>query len=98
MSVEIPLHGRSVSSIFELLGTKENDITYSLGWAFAQSECLRARFLGELFPKDSKVEVASVSLQEHIPSSGKTDIELRGPKHHVINPSPPGPTAGRRRY
>lgn len=29
----ISIYGNEIHSVFELLGKKENDITYSLGWA-----------------------------------------------------------------
>jgi hypothetical protein len=38
MSAELILYGRPVGTVFDLLGSKENDITYSLGWALAESE------------------------------------------------------------
>ncbi len=84
MSVEITLHGRSISSIFELLGSKENDITCSLGWAFSQCLSFREIFLRTLFPGKRSADVESVLLQEYEPGSGITDIELRGPDTHVI--------------
>ena len=34
---DLSLHNRELNSVFELLGTKENDITYSVGWALAHS-------------------------------------------------------------
>jgi hypothetical protein len=31
------LHGRKIETIFDLLGREENDMTYALGWALAES-------------------------------------------------------------
>ena len=41
MGVDLKLHGRPIGTVFDLLGKKENDITYSVGWALAQSPGLR---------------------------------------------------------
>jgi len=84
MSAEITLHGRSINSIFELLGLKENDITYSLGWAFSQCVSFREMFLRTLFRGTRSTKVENVLLQEYEAGSGITDIELRGPDTHVI--------------
>lgn len=34
---DIYLHGLPISTNFDLLGSQENDITFSVGWALAQS-------------------------------------------------------------
>jgi hypothetical protein len=39
------LHGRKLDTVFDLLGSKENDITYSVGWALAQSPAFCARLM-----------------------------------------------------
>ncbi len=33
---ELRLHSRVVHTVFDLLGGKEDDITYSVGWGLAQ--------------------------------------------------------------
>ena len=45
---DLLLRGREVKTVFDLLGDKENDITYSLGWAMGQSERLVRRLLSEI--------------------------------------------------
>lgn len=84
MGAEITLHGSSVNSVFELLGSKENDITCSLGWALSQCGHFCQSLLRRLFPKTAGIEVEVVQLQEHKPGSGITDIELHGADLHVI--------------
>lgn len=84
MSAELFLSGRKVESVFQLLGTKENDITYSLGWALAQSSSFRQLFLKRLLPHLQGLNVEQVSLQEHVKDSGITDVELIGHEVHVI--------------
>jgi hypothetical protein len=83
MNAELSLHGRPIASVFELLGTKENDITFSLGWALAQSPSLRSGLMRAIFPKED-VPIDRVALQERSGGAGITDIELTGPTAHVI--------------
>ncbi len=89
MSADLTLYGRPVGTVFDLLGDKENDITYSLGWALAESELLSSTLLEDVIPTQSKEATAdSVRLQEGISGSGFTDIEIlagKGEFHVVID-------------
>jgi hypothetical protein len=40
----LTLHGWTVATVFDLLGDKENDATYSLGWGLANSDRLTLAF------------------------------------------------------
>jgi hypothetical protein len=42
---ELFLHKRRVPSVFHLLGEYENDITYSVAWALANSRAFLDEFL-----------------------------------------------------
>lgn len=86
MSVDLTLHGRQVGTVFDLLGDKENDITYSVGWAMAQSDRLTAAFVEDLLPEATSPAIEVVQLQEGVPGSGFTDIEIRADagKTHLI--------------
>jgi hypothetical protein len=84
MSIDLYLHAHKVGSIFELLGTKENDMTYGLGWALAQSPGLLSSLLRSVFADMKHPQVDRVLLQEHGHDGGFTDIELVGPYVHVI--------------
>lgn len=79
---ELRLHGQPVGTVFDLLGNKEDDITYSVGWALAQSDALARALLREAFDEDDEVE--EVRLQETIPGAGRTDIEIETRRHHLI--------------
>lgn len=81
---DIYLHGRQIESIFELLGDKENDITYSIGWAFANSPAFLDAFIKKVLPKASTIDEAVVLLQDSKRGSGRTDIEIRGGTFHII--------------
>lgn len=78
------LHGRRIDSVFELLGRKENDITYAIGWALAQSPAFRTAILRRIFKTVRDLDVQRVALQQHASSLGITDIEIHGPALHVI--------------
>ena len=47
---DIYLHGRPINTVFDLLGSNENDITFSVGWALAQSEQSQRQLLKAVFP------------------------------------------------
>jgi hypothetical protein len=77
MPTELTLYGRPVGTVFDLLGNKENDITYSLGWALAESDRLSSALLEDVVSPGRAVLTAdSVRLQEGISGAGFTDIEI----------------------
>lgn len=79
------LHRRQVHSVFDLLGHRENDITYSVGWALAQCPQFRRAFLKYVFGPDAEdTEVRQVALQHRGGDEGITDIELKGEDLHLI--------------
>jgi hypothetical protein len=77
------LHGKKVETVFDLLGTKENDITYSIGWALARSPRFLMGIMEAVFPPAKRGPVGRVLLQE-FGMSGFTDIEIRGSNSHCI--------------
>jgi hypothetical protein len=88
MPTELTLYRRPVNTVFDLLGDKENDITYAIGWALAQSDRLTRRLLADVFPRRKKIpDVEKVLLQEGISGAGFTDIEIlagQGTLHLII--------------
>jgi 3-methyladenine DNA glycosylase AlkD len=66
--MELLLHSRPVRTVFDLLGDKEDDITYSLGWALAQSDRLVRRLLARSFAvgDDDTGDLAALLLQETV--------------------------------
>src|SRR4029077_18007401 len=83
---ELRLHGHQVESVFNLLGEKENDITFSLGWALAQSPKFLQRFVERIFPTKQEISLdgLTVSLQNFRKLEGITDIEITGSNLHII--------------
>ena len=83
---ELLLHGRELESIFELLGDRENHITYSIGWAMSRCPAFLRAILAHLLPSASApaLKVASILLQQAKSGAGITDIEIVGPALHLI--------------
>jgi len=77
--IELKLHGRQVDSVFSLLGENENDITFSLGWAFSRSPNFLKAFLRKMLPSHVRFDLneLEIVLQERKTKTGITDIEIR---------------------
>lgn len=73
------IHNHEVKSIFETLGTNENDLTYSLGYVLSNSPRFLKAVLQSLYPKAIKPKNVVIKLQEpakHERQRGITDIEI----------------------
>jgi hypothetical protein len=83
---ELFLHNQRVESIFNLLGEKENDITFSIGWALSRSPVLLERFVQKSLNVRTPVDTSEVvvALQEYEKDAGITDVEIRSPAFHLI--------------
>jgi hypothetical protein len=85
--VELTLHGRTIPTVFNLLGSNENDLTFSLGWAIAQSDPLAVALLGNVFPDVDVGTVVAVRLQEFVGgegATGYTDIEVESDRVAMV--------------
>ena len=84
---ELLLHGRAIDTVFDLLGDKENDLTYALGWGLTSSDRLARTLLAdiaaELGDPGDPGAITDVRLQDHV-ASGFTDVEIRSERMHVI--------------
>jgi hypothetical protein len=80
----LTLHSRPVGTVFDLLGSKEDDITYSVGWGLAQSEAFTRALLGEAFGDAEQGEVTAIRLQESEHGTGRTDVEIETERLHLI--------------
>ncbi|HEV2973724.1 MAG TPA: hypothetical protein VGX69_01855 [Solirubrobacteraceae bacterium] len=81
---ELTLHSRPVQTVFDLLGDKEDDITYSVGWGLAQSEAFARALLAEAFGAAEQGEITAIRLQESAPGTGRTDVELETERLHLV--------------
>jgi hypothetical protein len=69
---ELTLHSRPVGTVFDLLGRKEDDITYSVGWGLAQSEAFTRTVLADVFGDAEQGDVTAIRLQESDRGTGRT--------------------------
>lgn len=83
---QLYLHNKPIESIFELLGTDENAITYSVGWSLRSSPAFLQRFLNKSIQFRGGLDEVNVHLQEFRRKLGITDIEIskRGAFHVII--------------
>jgi hypothetical protein len=80
---ELRLHGREVHTVFDLLGAKEDDITYSLGWGLAQSDQLAKALLGEVLDGEPGA-LTAILLQQGEAGTGRTDIEIQTQRMRLV--------------
>jgi hypothetical protein len=81
---ELTLHGRPVATVFDLLGAREDDITYSLGWGISRSDALARAMLEEAFGETSEGPLIAIRLQESEAGTGRTDIEIETEHEHLV--------------
>jgi hypothetical protein len=75
------------ASVFDLLGRKENDLTYAVGWCLAVSPLFLSRFaaaVGVAFGPAGEVDVRLQTYDRDDQRVGITDIQLRSLRAHVI--------------
>jgi len=77
------VHGREAHTVFDLLGDKENDITYAVGWALSRSDLLGAALLARVSDSEPGA-IRAIRLQEFVPGAGYTDIEIDAECAHVV--------------
>jgi hypothetical protein len=82
--VDLYLHQQRLESIFELLGSRENDLTFSFGWALARCPSLLAQLVAHVLQDAVSVESVTVQLQEPHSAGGYTDIEIVSSQFHII--------------
>lgn len=77
---------KEINSVFQLLGYKENDITFSIAWALSKCPMFLKNTLESVLPvKIEDTEDIVVSAQEFDSENGITDIEITDHKtFHII--------------
>lgn len=73
------LHGKEIHTVFQLLGKRENDLTFSLGWALSQSPRFLTALLQSTLSLKPTLENITIRLQESEGATGITDIEIESP-------------------
>ena len=78
-------YNREVKSVFELLGSKENDITSSMAWALAKCPEFLKRVAAAVVPAAFDPEDVWILNQQYTGDTGITDIEITDEKNfHMI--------------
>ena len=76
---------QKVDTVFELLGSNENAMTYSLGWALAECDVFSQKLAEMLGLSGGFSDAMHIRLQEFAPQKGFTDIEIIDPgRFHII--------------
>lgn len=82
---QLVLHNREIETIFQLLGEKENDLTYSVGWALYRSPNFLQEFLRSIIGFKDSTDDVILRLQHHRDPGGFTDVEVELPgQFHII--------------
>jgi hypothetical protein len=83
MPVTLTAAGRTVRTVFDLLGRRENDLTYALAWGIANVPALARALLADVYEVDVG-EPLTVALQEFGEDRGYTDIEIQAERAHLV--------------
>jgi hypothetical protein len=79
------LHGKEISSIFQLMGYKENDISHSTAWVLGKSRAMLKVFIKDICNLDNfDPNDVEICVQEYDKESGITDIEIKDNKEFYI--------------
>jgi len=81
------IYNKKINSFFQLLGEKENNISYSVGWALANCENFLTIFIKKTlkWKKEINYEGIRIQLQKYESSKGFTDFEIEYPGYfHLI--------------
>ena len=82
---QLMVHDQKAETVFDLIGSDENAMTYSLGWALAECDGFCESLSVMLGIADGFSDATHIRLQEHVREKGFTDIELHDPgRHHII--------------
>jgi hypothetical protein len=75
---------REVRTIFDLLGVKENDLTYSLGWALVNAPSLMSGITAAVLGRECGPSATVYLQRPSAESGGFTDIEIQSDGAHII--------------
>jgi len=88
---ELYLHRYKVDSVFQLLGSEENDVTCSVAWAFYKSPSFLKEFLWRTIHWKGSIDNVIIRVQQYETSGGITDIEVEIPgEFYLIVEAKPG--------
>ena len=82
MAHGLTLYGRPIATVFDLLGDKENDLTYAVGWGLAQSPGFAKHLLRDVFLGEEPGELVENPAPEH-PEAGFVAEEPEDARIHI---------------
>jgi hypothetical protein len=83
--------GKPIGTIFDLLGKKEDDMTYALGFVASRSSRFAASLVAAVGGPSGEPQDGTVRLQE-VDREGRTDVEIEWPGHfHAVFEAKRGP-------
>lgn len=84
-NTSLQIYGKSVQTVFGLLGGNENSATYALGWVLQNVKPFRQRLVAHICGQSLETEGIAVVLQRLTDEGGFTDIELIEPSNlHIV--------------
>jgi hypothetical protein len=91
--MELVRYGEDVRTIFDLFGSKENDMTFGLGWVLTRSEAFLRLLIADVCRQvPTRIDGAIVRLQTGRGLDGITDIEIEiGTEFAIIIEAKKGP-------
>ncbi|OFX17639.1 MAG: hypothetical protein A2Z18_03250 [Armatimonadetes bacterium RBG_16_58_9] len=78
------LYNRKLETVFDLLGRKENDVTFSLGWVLSHSRTFLGQLMANLFPHCDCGQPDEIRLQDPGKDGGYTDVEVYTANARII--------------
>ena len=82
---QLTVYRQKVDSVFELLGSNEDAMTYSLGWALSKCNVFCQQLAAKLDLREGFSDATTIRLQEYAHQKGYTDIEVIDPgRVHIV--------------
>lgn len=82
--IDLYVYGRKTNSIFDMLGTKENDISYAIGLGFSKAPQFLKLYLETIGVRSIKLDSIKIKLQEFETSKGFTDFEIEQEGEFIV--------------
>src|SRR5690606_22006197 len=82
--IDLYIYGRKIDSIFDILGTKENDISYAIALGFSKAPQFLKLYLETIGIKNIKLDSIKIKLQEYEKSKGFTDFEIEQEGEFIV--------------
>lgn len=82
--IDLYVYGRKTNNIFDMLGTKENDISYAIGLGFSKAPQFLKLYLEAIGIKSLKLDRVKIKLQEFEKSKGFTDFEIEQEGEFIV--------------